>query len=74
MNRREVIIGAAAAASLGATKPVKRMPALFLAHGADPAVERQDGVTAEQLARGRGLTAAAELLRRGRIKSAGRAE
>jgi hypothetical protein len=38
---------------------------LFLAHGADPAVERKDGVTAEQLARGRGLTVAAELLRKG---------
>ena len=36
---------------------------LFLAHGADPAFERKDGVTAEQLARGRGLTAAADLLR-----------
>jgi ankyrin repeat protein len=39
---------------------------LFLAHGADPAVERKDGVTAELLARGRGLTAAAELLRQRR--------
>ena len=34
----------------------------FLAHGADLAFERKDGITAEQLARGRGLTAAAGLV------------
>ncbi len=41
MNRREVIVGAAAAATLGATKPAAkpRMPALFLAHGAPPLLD-----------------------------------
>jgi ankyrin repeat protein len=39
---------------------------LFLAHGADPAFKRNDGVTAEQIARARGLDAAADLLRRSR--------
>ena len=40
MNRRELIVGAAAAATLGATKPMsKRMPVLFLAHGAPPLLD-----------------------------------
>ena len=35
---------------------------LFLAHGADPSFRRRDGTTAAQIARARGLDAAAELL------------
>jgi ankyrin repeat protein len=35
---------------------------LFLSHGADPCVRRADGTTAAQIARARGLTAAADLL------------
>jgi hypothetical protein len=36
---------------------------LFLAHGADASFKRKDGATAAQIARARGLDAAAELLR-----------
>jgi uncharacterized protein len=39
---------------------------LFLAHGADPSFPRKDGATAAQIARARGLDAAADLLERGR--------
>ena len=37
---------------------------LFLAHGADPTVQRRDGTNAEQIARARGLTEATDLLRK----------
>ena len=37
---------------------------LFLTHGADPSFARKDGTTAEQVARARGLDAAADLLGR----------
>ena len=42
MNRRELIVGAAAAATLGAKPVSKRMPVLFLAHGAPPLLDMPD--------------------------------
>jgi hypothetical protein len=42
----------------------ERIVRLFLAHGADPGFTRNDGATAERIARARGLSGAADLLRR----------
>ncbi|MPZ37698.1 MAG: hypothetical protein GEU95_06485 [Rhizobiales bacterium] len=38
------------------------MTTLLLAHGADPSVTNKDGLTAEQVARKRGLIDAADLM------------
>jgi ankyrin repeat protein len=43
-------------------KAAAEVARLLLAHGADPAVRRKDGTTAEQVARARGLEEAADLL------------